>query len=812
MFQNVDLKNAESNENTIDNNYNKGKIENIISIIGQVFNRKNILLYILSFMLSMVSFGDGIQPFSIAIFAAACANSIPVIFIYLFTILGTAIKFGGSGVLNYLLISLLFIALILIFKPWYEEEYKSERRKLGKYVFFATLIIQTIELFFNEVLIYNILITIISALSSYIFYKIFAGSISVIYEWGDKEAFSIEEIIGATLIIAISLLSIGNLSIFGLNIGQVIMIVMVLILGWKNGVMVGATSGIVVGATIGIIGNTNPIIIASFALSGMIAGILNRFGKIGVIAGFMVGNAILTYIYNGDTVAIVYFKEILVASLILITIPKNIKINIEDLFDKTKALPDGTIYRLEDSKETALKLNEVSNLIHDISDNYISSDTDTRKETFLNELDNKLKNMEENILYEDINDYSNGIIDDAFEILTNKNKITNADLQEIFKKRNTYIVSLNNENDVEDIERQENEIADIINEAYKISNVNYIWKKKITDNKRVISNQLENVSEVISELAKDIDSNENNFTKEITEIRSLAQKKDIKILDIKIKQSEGKYIINLCTNICMKECYTDSISKIISNVLNTDIVLQSKECAIDKGNNLCKQVYTTKDNYLLRVGISKRTKDKSIASGDSYIKTKLDDGKILVALSDGMGSGSEARKTSKIAIKMLERLLKSGFEKDSSIKLINNTMCLNSKDDMYATMDISVVDLFNGSIEIIKNGACPTFIKNKNEVQLVKSYSLPTGILDNVELVSFEKKFEDGDILVMCTDGVIDSNKEENKEEWIKNLLTEIRTDDVNRIAEIIMQESVDNYVGKPKDDMTVIVLKLLKR
>ena len=25
--------------------------------------------------------------------------------------------------------------MILIFKPWYQEEYKNERRKLGKYVF-----------------------------------------------------------------------------------------------------------------------------------------------------------------------------------------------------------------------------------------------------------------------------------------------------------------------------------------------------------------------------------------------------------------------------------------------------------------------------------------------------------------------------------------------------------------------------------------------------------------------------------------------------------------------------------------------------
>ena len=47
-------------------------------------------------------------------------------------------------------------------------------------------------------------------------------------------------------------------------------------------------------------------------------------------------------------------------------------------------------------------------------------------------------------------------------------------------------------------------------------------------------------------------------------------------------------------------------------------------------------------------------------------------GKYLLAISDGMGSGPEARKSSQIAIKMLERLLTSGFNKETSIELINN--------------------------------------------------------------------------------------------------------------------------------------------
>ena len=64
----------------------------------------------------------------------------------------------------------------------------------------------------------------------------------------------------------------------------------------------------------------------------------------------------------------------------------------------------------------------------------------------------------------------------------------------------------------------------------------------------------------------------------------------------------------------------------------------------------------------------------------------------------------------------------------------------------------------------------------------------------------------------MCTDGILESNIEyENKEIWIKNLLEEIETENVQKIANILLNQSIDNCVGIAKDDMTVIVAKVKK-
>jgi len=155
---------------------------------------------------------------------------------------------------------------------------------------------------------------------------------------------------------------------------------------------------------------------------------------------------------------------------------------------------------------------------------------------------------------------------------------------------------------------------------------------------------------------------------------------------------------------------------------------------------------------------------------------------------------------------MLERLLSTGFDKDTSIDLINSTI-LNTNEDIFATLDIAIVDLYKGNIEFIKNGACPTYIKNKKKVQIIKSLSLPAGLLDKINLTTYDKEMEKDDYIIMCSDGILDSNIEfKNKELWLKYLLEDIETENTQKMADIILNEAIDNNYGIAKDDMSIIV------
>ena len=265
---------------------------------------------------------------------------------------------------------------------------------------------------------------------------------------------------------------------------------------------------------LGIITESNPIMIAVFAISGMLAGVLSRFGKLGVIVGFIAGNLLLTYVYNGQVIELICFKEILVASLALILVPNKIEINITDLFGKDDLLPQGATYRLQESKEMQDKLNNVSEVIKQMSDTYKEVATssldqkevlENNKEIFKEELQEKVRQIPNNILYEDLIDEDESIINDIFECLLEKDKITREDLLEIFKSYNNYIVGFDSYEISLKIEKDIRQVIEIINEAFRTSKLNFVMSAKIGENNKNISMQLDGVSRAIETIANDME-------------------------------------------------------------------------------------------------------------------------------------------------------------------------------------------------------------------------------------------------------------------------------------------------------------------
>lgn len=796
-----------NNENTIEINNKKS------NILSQIFVKEKIVIYLVSFMLSLVSLNGEFSIFSISMLGACFASSVPLLGIIIVSLLGSAIKFGISGALEYFITSLILVVSLFIIKPRYNEKERNENIKIGKNVFIATLVTQIIKMMMSTFTVYDVLSSITLSIIALVFYKIFVNSVIVVEEISSKRAFSIEELIGASILLSISIGGLGGLSIFGLSICNILSILIVMILGWKNGILVGTTSGVTIGVTLGVIMSTEPIMIAAYAISGMLAGILNKFGKIGVVVGFALGNIVLAYVSNGYTIELIHFKEILVASIGLLAVPKTFRIDLEEFMGKEKFLPVTPSRALNNSKEVASSLNNVSEAIQEMATNYRGIENNAEMQTgnkqiFITELLNNLEPYKDNLLYEDIAEPNGKIVNQIFEYLLNKQEINQEALLKIFANCNSYVIGFDDKDISKKLEENIALIVRIINLSYKVSKSNFIWSKKVEAHQKNMEKQLNEVSKAIDNMVKNIEKNievETTYERQKTQILELLKQKEIEIEDIVITK-KGRFIVDVYQVETLGIEEIEQISEILTKVLKETIVLNTEA---SEGNKL---TYLSDDKYEMAIGQSTATKSKSEVSGDSTISVRLKDGKYLVAISDGMGTGKQAKNSSTQALKMLESLLGTGFDRKRTLELINTSLMGQAK-ETFATLDIAIVDLYFGTIEFIKNGACPTYIKNKKKVQIIKANSLPAGMVDVGELQIFDKDINTGDIMLMCSDGILDSNIEyKNKELWVKYMLEDIETSNTQKISDLILNEAIDNNFGVAKDDMSIIVCKFKKK
>ena len=216
----------------------KDDIANPKNILANVISKKYIILYIITFMVSQVTMGYGVSPFSLAIVAASVSNEIPVIAITILALLGNIVSLGIGGITNFIITLLIFFASFFIKEPRYNDSSRNEKAMLSKRIFFANLIVNIIKVLITQFLIYDLLVAITMSIIVVIFYKIFANALSIIINYNEKMAFSIEEVLATSLLASIALCCLGDLSIFGFSVKNVLSIFIVLLLGWKNGILI----------------------------------------------------------------------------------------------------------------------------------------------------------------------------------------------------------------------------------------------------------------------------------------------------------------------------------------------------------------------------------------------------------------------------------------------------------------------------------------------------------------------------------------------------------------------------------------------
>jgi stage II sporulation protein E len=213
-----------------------------------------------------------------------------------------------------------------------------------------------------------------------------------------------------------------------------------------------------------------------------------------------------------------------------------------------------------------------------------------------------------------------------------------------------------------------------------------------------------------------------------------------------------------------------------------------------------------------RVEIGKAAVASSGISGDSQITFEISFSKVAIVLSDGMGVGPKAQTESSMALRLLERMIKAGYDLSTAVGFINRLLLLRNREEMFVTIDLVVVDLFTGQLEFVKVGAAPSFIKRGREVEIVHNHTLPVGVLDQVEVEADRRTLKEGELLIMVTDGVLEAQRHlARKEEWMCWYLRRLKeVEDPASLAETLLYDSIERAGGRVDDDMMVVAARLV--
>lgn len=203
------------------------------------------------------------------------------------------------------------------------------------------------------------------------------------------------------------------------------------------------------------------------------------------------------------------------------------------------------------------------------------------------------------------------------------------------------------------------------------------------------------------------------------------------------------------------------------------------------------------------IGAALRPREGEKVCGDTVVSFPTEDGKWCLILSDGMGSGEDARKESALVCRLLRQFLDSGIAAEAALKTLNAAMALRGAESgSFTTVDLCVCDAEEGQATVYKYGAAPTYLKKGGAVRRIAGTSLPVGLRGTPAPPDMTKiPLTPGSFLVQISDGVADPTRDE----WLQNFLAGWNGEDPQRLTSLILAESIAHMQGR--DDCAIQIL-----
>lgn len=333
-------------------------------------------------------------------------------------------------------------------------------------------------------------------------------------------------------------------------------------------------------------------------------------------------------------------------------------------------------------------------------------------------------------------------------------------------------------------------------------------ERRLWENRQVIRDHLAEMAKIMTEVASEVVCFYPMEERKKRVITSALREEGIRAESLSyLPRTMGRQAVALTLSTEKKggisaEEVADMVSVLLDRRLQLSI---TSPCRVEKEPH--SFILEEEAGFLALTGFSRVTKENETISGDNFAVMEAEKGRITVMLSDGTGSGEEAGKDSGRVLDLMEKLIEAGYSIDGAVNMVNSALFVTGEDKNHPTLDICDIDLYEGSCRLRKAGGAVTFLKREGKVEQLKAGTLPLGIFQQMEIPSIERQLQDGDYLIMVSDGVIDAMGAHDYENTLEKAISGIREQNPGEIAEKVLRMAICAGGGHIRDDMTVGVI-----
>lgn len=574
-----------------------------------------------------------------------------------------------------------------------------------------------------------------------------------------------------------------------------------------GGAPAGAAVGTAVSWVAGMGGATTLSGVAVYGVAGLLGGLFASRGRLGVAAGFLLGHLLITFQTPSSTEIVYGFLHAFLAVGAMAFVPKRWIQALERMVPGSRAFE-----RLAEAREKHLReevsdrLRQLGNLFAEMgrgfeaaSPSLVQERSDTMA-MFVTELESTLcrtcpshKTCWSDNLYQTYWDMV-----DFVAQASAKDSPDLSDLPRTLRNRCIQPRKL------------------LAASGGKLQQIRWKdhWQRKFEAQQQAVPRQLLGVASLMKVLADQVQITTGRAD-EIQVMLSDApglRRWAIQKIDVRPLNGDDRFEISVVVQTaCDPEgSCAEGLAEALSDILDVKYMLWSHTCAREDGT--CHLRFVPRPRFDVVSAVASMAKGDEDISGDATNIVRLADGRVVFMLSDGMGSGNRAAIESQSAVQLMARLMEAGFDLTSAIQNVNSFLLLRSTETSFATLDVLVVDQFTGEVDFLKVGSSPSFIRGKTEVNVVRSATPPIGILAGVDVRPQRRRLEPGDMVVMMTDGVLDSiDRTIDREEWIARLLRRCDASHPEDLVESLL-ERVKEITGETlADDVSIVVVQMVE-